>query len=157
MRLAKRLGLVALLVVGAVGIYAGFTRARAAGAEPTMLVYKSPACGCCTKWVEHIEKGGIRVTVEEVTWDELDRKLAEHGVPSDLWSCHLGVVDGYAVVGHVPVDVVGRMLREAPPGAGVSVPGMPVGSPGMEQGGDKDPYDVILFTRDGRTSVFESR
>jgi hypothetical protein len=131
----------------------------AAGADDAaqagvVTVYKSPTCGCCAKWVDHLRESGYQVEVRD-TADVQPVKTA-HGLPGHLASCHTALVGGYVVEGHVPADVIRRLLRERPAVAGIAVPGMPGGSPGME-GPRKDPYDVIAFTRDGSTSVYESR
>ena len=118
---------------------------------PTVTVYKSPTCGCCTSWVEHLRESGF--AVETVDTDDVQSVKAEHGVPQGLQSCHTGVVDGYVVEGHVPAADVKRLLAERPEAAGLAVPGMPVGSPGMEQGDTVQPYDVLLVG-DGEPSVF---
>ena len=115
-------------------------------------VVKTAACGCCGKWVEHMKKAGhdVRVTnVEDVT--PTARKL---GVPDDLRSCHTSTVGGYAIEGHVPAADIARLLREKPKAAGLSVPGMVAGSPGMEMGAMKQHYQTIIFTRDGKRKVF---
>lgn len=122
----------------------------------SMTVYKEPTCGCCTKWVEHIEQHGIRVDARDVpdVWAVKDQL----GMPRELGSCHTAVIGGYIVEGHVPADIIKRMLRERPAIAGIAVPGMPMGSPGMEgDGSQRDRYDVIALGRDGRTSVYTSR
>lgn len=131
-------------------------RAVAAMTAPvTMTVYKSPTCGCCRKWIEHAQRAGFTVVVKD-TPDVTPTKRTL-GVPESLWSCHTAVVGGYAIEGHVPLDLVSRLLREKPRAAGLAVPGMPAGSPGMEVGGMKDPYDVVLFQGDGKTSVYAKR
>lgn len=115
-------------------------------------VVKTAACGCCGKWVEHMKKAGhdVRVTnVADVT--PTARKL---GVPDDLRSCHTSTVGGYAIEGHVPAADIARLLKERPKAAGLSVPGMVAGSPGMEMGSYKPPYQTIIFTRDGKRKVF---
>ncbi len=115
-------------------------------------VVKTASCGCCGKWVEHMKKAGhdVRVTnVEDVT--PTARKL---GVPDDLRSCHTSSVGGYAIEGHVPAADIARLLREKPKAAGIAVPGMVAGSPGMEMGANKPPYQTIIFTRDGKRKVF---
>lgn len=115
-------------------------------------VVKTAACGCCGKWVEHMKRAGhdVRVTnVADVT--PTARRL---GVPDDLRSCHSSTVGGYAIEGHVPAADIARLLREKPKAAGLAVPGMVAGSPGMEMGSNKPPYQVILFTRDGKRTVF---
>lgn len=119
----------------------------------TMTVYSSPSCGCCVKWVDHLTAHGF--TVEHVKTSELGAKKAELGIPRSLASCHTGVIGDYVVEGHVPAEQVKRLLTESPPIQGLSVPGMPIGSPGMERGNTKEPYDVLAF-RDGEAGVFAS-
>lgn len=114
-------------------------------------VYKSPWCECCGGWVEHMEASGFDVTVREV--EDLDPVRAEHGVTDELMSCHTAVVDGYVVEGHVPAADVRRLLEERPDAKGLTAPGMPGGSPGMESA-PKEPYAVLLFDADGDTQVF---
>lgn len=118
-----------------------------------MNVYMSPLCGCCGVWVEHVEEHGFEVEVHHRT-DQGEVKRA-FGVPMALASCHTAVVNGYIIEGHVPGEDVRRFLAEAPAARGLAVPGMPVGSPGMEApDGRVDPYEVLLFTSDGRMEVF---
>ena len=119
--------------------------------EPVITVYRDPNCGCCTKWIEHLIKHGFRVK---------DNKSAEMsgikrglGVPERLESCHTGVVNGYVIEGHVPAADIKRLLKQKPKVAGLAVPGMPMGSPGME-GPRKDRYEVLSFDKTGRTRVF---
>ena len=124
----------------------------APAAAAVINVVKTASCGCCGKWVEHMKKAGhdVRVTnVEDVT--PTARRL---GVPDDLRSCHTSSVGGYAIEGHVPAADIARLLREKPKAAGLSVPGMVAGSPGMEMGSNKPPYQIIIFTRDGKRKVF---
>ncbi|MBW3570104.1 MAG: DUF411 domain-containing protein [Gemmatimonadetes bacterium] len=131
-------------------------QAAAPAQNTRMVVYKTPSCGCCRAWVDHVQAAGFEVEVHDVP--NVQPVKDEHGLPGHLASCHTAIVDGYVVEGHVPADVIRRMLRERPQVAGIAVPGMPVGSPGMEvPGGRKDPYDVIAFSRDGKVSVYESR
>ena len=125
------------------------------GQGTKMLVYKTPTCGCCRAWVDHVREAGFDVEVRDMP--DVQPVKQEHGLPGHLASCHTAIVDGYVVEGHAPADVIRRMLAERPQIAGIAVPGMPAGSPGMEVPGRKDPYDVIAFTRDGKVSVFESR
>jgi len=110
-------------------------------------VYKSPWCGCCTAWSEHMRENGFTVT--EVKREDMDSIKRELGVPERLESCHTAMIDGYIVEGHVPADDVKRLLAEKPKAKGLSAPGMPMGSPGMEQGGQKDRYNVVIFGDDG--------
>jgi len=122
---------------------------------PQLVVYKDPSCGCCTKWVEHMRQSGFQVAAHDTSG--VDGIKDQAGVPQAARSCHTGLVGGYAIEGHVPAEVVRRLLREHPADvAGLAVPGMVTGSPGME-GPNPQHYDVIAFTRDGRTSVYESR
>ncbi|WP_095511899.1 DUF411 domain-containing protein [Rubrivirga marina] len=119
---------------------------------PTVTVYKSPTCGCCSMWVEHLEASGFEV--ESVDRTDMGAVKDSLGVPSHLSSCHTAVVGDYVVEGHVPAEHVARMLEEQPAGRGLAVPGMPIGSPGMEQGDRRDPYDVIVFDEAGDGAVF---
>ncbi len=115
-------------------------------------VWKSPSCGCCGKWVDHMRAAGFRVVVREA--DDLSPVKRTQGVPDRLASCHTALVDGYTIEGHVPAAEVKRLLAERPSARGLAVPGMPVGSPGMEQGSAREPYDVILFDDAKRQTVF---
>ena len=117
-------------------------------------VYKNPRCVCCTKWVEHLRANGFDVTVVDAS--DLAQVKGRYGIPSELAACHTAIVDGYVVEGHVPADVIQRLLKERPAVAGIAVPGMPVGSPGME-GPYREPYDVLTFDRDGATRIYASR
>lgn len=125
-----------------------------AQSQPTVEVWRSPYCGCCGEWVKHLEKSGFKVQVNMVEETSAVRKLA--GIPEKLGSCHTAKVGGYALEGHVPASDIRRLLAEKPKAVGLAVPGMPLGSPGMEQGNTKQPYDVVLVKRDGTSSVFQS-
>lgn len=126
--------------------------AVADAARPVVTVYKNPACGCCSKWIDHVREAGFPVETVDVA--DLNAVKARHGIPVELGSCHTAVVDGYAVEGHVPVADIERLLAERPDAAGIAVPGMPLGSPGMEvPGRPAEPYDVLLV-RDGEATVF---
>lgn len=119
-----------------------------------MEVWKSPTCGCCKDWVVHIEKNGFLVRVHDVGNTAARQRLK---VPMKLGSCHTALVQGYAIEGHVPAADVHRLLKNRPAAVGLAVPGMPVGSPGMdgpEYGERKDAYDVLLVGANGRSSVF---
>lgn len=124
------------------------------GAPPTIVVYKDPQCGCCTKWNDHMRAAGFRVQVKDTA--DLDGVKNGIGVPAALRSCHTGLVGGYWIEGHVPADLVQRLLAEKPALAGLAVPGMPIGSPGME-GGTPERYDIIAVARDGRTRPYATR
>ena len=118
-----------------------------------MTVYKSPTCGCCAMWVEHLEAAGFKV--ESVDRTDMGAVKDSLGVPRDLSSCHTGVIDGYVVEGHVPAEQVARLLEERPEAKGLAVPGMPIGSPGMEMGDRRDPYDVLIVGEGGEAAVYE--
>lgn len=114
-------------------------------------VYKDPNCGCCNGWVDHMRAHGFQLKVENS--GELNSIKQAKSVTRELASCHTAVVDGYVIEGHVPAADVKRLLAEKPPVAGLAVPGMPVGSPGME-GPNPQPYSVVSFTRDGKIELF---
>ena len=119
-------------------------------------MYKTEACGCCNIWVEYLEENGFEVRTENV--DNLAAVKVELGVPPQLQSCHTAVIDGYVIEGHVPLEPIQRLLTERPEIAGLAVPGMPIGSPGMEMPGRlPDPYDIVAFDAEGETEVYESR
>jgi hypothetical protein len=143
-----------LTLVRAVLVLAGLSQLAAAQVLPAVTVYKSPTCGCCAKWVEHIKKAGFTVTVKDVP-NVGEVKLA-NGVPPELASCHTALVGGYVVEGHVPADVVQKLLREKTAVAGIAVAGMPMGSPAME-GSYSENYNVIAFEKGGTQRVFASR
>ena len=128
--------------------------ARPTAARPTMIVHKDPNCGCCQSWADIAERAGYSVQVVNET--DMASVKARLGVPENLASCHTTEVGGLAVEGHVPIDAVERVLRQRPEGLrGIAVPGMPAGSPGMEMpDGRRDPFQVIAFFADGRTSVY---
>jgi hypothetical protein len=129
------------------------TVAQAVRAESLPIeVYKSPSCGCCQKWVEHLQRAGYRVEVTNVPdVQPIKRKL---GVPAGASACHTAVIGGYFIEGHVPAQDVSRLLAEHPKNvAGLALPGMPIGSPGME-GPSASPYSVLAVQPDGKTTVF---
>lgn len=138
----------AFLSALATGLMLVGTAANAA----SMTVLKSATCGCCAKWVEHAQKAGFAVKVVNV--DDIMAVKGKAGVPMKLASCHTTMVGGYVVEGHVPAADIKRLLAMKPKARGIAVAGMPIGSPGMEQGGRKDAFQTILFTADGKTTVF---
>jgi hypothetical protein len=121
--------------------------ALSAAAEPVITVHRNPDCGCCLGWVQHLQKAGSPTKVLETK--DLDAVKTRLGVPDDLAACHTAEVTGYVIAGHVPAIAVKRFLTERPNAIGLAVPGMPVGSPGME-GGKPDTYEVVLFEPNGR-------
>lgn len=119
---------------------------------PVIHVVKTATCGCCGHWITHLRQAGFRVTVADVP--DVTPYARRLGVPDHLRSCHTASVGGYAVEGHVPAADIRRLLRERPAAAGIAVPGMPMGSPGMEHGSHRERYNTVLFTRAGRQTVF---
>lgn len=120
-------------------------------AGTTITVYKSPTCGCCGKWEDHMRGAGF--TVKSVPTNDLDAVKRTHAIPMNMQSCHTGLVNGYVVEGHVPAVDVARMLSEKPDIRGIAVPGMPAGSPGME-GAWRDAYDVVTLPKTGQSKVW---
>lgn len=140
------------LLLIAAGVLFGTRSMEAEG--PVVRVVKSPTCGCCTEWVEHLEANGFRVEVEDTR--AVGAAKARLGVPRELSSCHTAQVGGYVVEGHVPAGEIRRLLEQQPDGVkGLAVPGMPAGSPGME-GPPPEPYDVVAFDGSGERSVWAS-
>lgn len=140
LRLTRRSALVAM---------ASLLPARVAFAaqQPLIMVHKDPSCGCCSGWVEHLQKAGFVTKVFDTK--DIDAVKKRLGVPDDLAACHTAEVAGYVIEGHVPAPALKRFLAERPNARGLAVPGMPTGSPGME-GGKPEKYDVVLFGPDGR-------
>ncbi|NMM77480.1 Twin-arginine translocation pathway signal [Acidovorax sp. SRB_14] len=128
----------------------------ATGTSTAVEVWKDPSCGCCKDWVEHMQANGFKVTVHDTGNNAVRSRL---GLPQKLGSCHTALVGGYLLEGHVPASDVRALLQQKPKALGLAVPGMPVGSPGMDgavYGNRRDPYDVLLVARDGSTRVFKS-
>lgn len=125
--------------------------AGSAAPGPLLTVYKDPNCGCCEQWVGHMAKAGFRPAVQDVA--DVNAIKRRHGIGPALASCHTAIVEGYVVEGHVPAADVTRLLKERPKARGLAVPGMPIGSPGMEQGppSQYDRYETLLVLADGRT------
>jgi hypothetical protein len=124
--------------------------------KPPVTVWKSPDCSCCKDWVTHLERNGFKVKVNDAGNTNARARL---GIPVALGSCHTGEIAGYALEGHVPAREIFRLLKERPAAAGLAVPGMPVGSPGMDgpdYGNQRTPYDVLLVRKDGSSSVYQS-
>lgn len=149
---ARRLALAGLAAL--LGAPAWASRPAAAG--PLVEVWKSPTCGCCKDWVTHLESHGFTVKVNDTGNTAVRKRLK---VAEQYGSCHTALVGGYAIEGHVPARDIQRLLKERPAAVGLAVPGMPIGSPGMdgpEYGNQKDPYDVLLLRADGSAAVFAS-
>lgn len=132
------------------------TSGEFAAAKPTVHVWKDPTCSCCNGWVAHMRAAGYQVEVEDT--HDLGAVKSDKGIPRPLTSCHTATVDGYLIEGHVPADVIDRVLTERPDVAGLAVPGMPIGSPGMEMPGQAPvPYEIVAFTSAGETNVYDRR
>ena len=143
-----------LLQAALLGALAPLRSMAATDEKLHITVYKTPSCGCCHEWVAHLEKNGITVTTHDVpgTGPYRDR----YGVPRALASCHTGVIEGYAIEGHVPAAEIKRLIAERPKARGLAVPGMPIGSPGMEVDGTRrDAFDVVLFDDAGMRKVYQ--
>jgi hypothetical protein len=136
-------------VLAAIGIAAAMLLQGVSAEASDVTVYKSPSCGCCGAWVTHLRANGFSVAVEDV--EDLAAVKQRLGVPAPLQSCHTATVDGYVVEGHVPAVDIRRLLTERPGATGLAVPGMPIGSPGMEQADRREPYVTTLFGPDGQS------
>lgn len=116
-------------------------------------VYRSPSCGCCGIWIEHMKKHGFQIT--DIKTDNMEAIKQQHNLPLDLASCHTAIIDGYVMEGHIPADDIKRFLTQKPDFKGLAVPGMPLGTPGMEAGDRKQPFDVLAFNNSGNVEVFK--
>ncbi|CUJ43237.1 MULTISPECIES: DUF411 domain-containing protein [Rhodobacterales] len=126
-------------------------------AEATPIdVKKTNGCGCCLAWMDHLEENGFAPSGQDMFAGLLVRFKLDSGVPQRMVSCHTGLIDGYVIEGHVPADDIRRLLSERPDAVGLAVPGMPLGSPGMDQSRWREAYDVFLINNDGTTEVFAS-
>lgn len=143
-----------ILVGATVSVAATPLRALAQGTGPAIHVMKDPNCGCCSAWIDILEQDGFAVTTEDSVGSLLMRFKLENGIPQDMISCHTGRVDGYMIEGHVPAADIRRLLKERPDAVGLSVPGMPYGSPGMGPESEREAYEVFLIRRNGSTEVF---
>lgn len=151
---ARRRGLVPVLLLaafGVVGLSASIRSPLPPPAPTVITVYKSPSCGCCGLWVDYLKENGYQVKVVDL--DDLSEVKSASGVPRSVQTCHTAVVDGYVVEGHVPVDALRKLLSERPKIAGIGVPGMPIGSPGMP-GSPVQRYDVVSWDKSGKTAVY---
>jgi hypothetical protein len=141
-----------LALLGATSL--GIGLATAGDAPPEILVHRDPSCGCCGAWVEHVRRAGFPVKIVET--GDLNAVKQRLDVPANLLSCHTAEVQGYVIEGHVPVAAIQSLLRDKPNAAGLAVPGMPVGSPGME-GGAPETYEVVLFGPHGQQTFTRYR
>lgn len=144
----------ATLFAIAAGLAVGFRPAAAEAGPIAIRVAKDPTCGCCTAWVEIIEANGFFATIALLDYDALQAHKAASGIPDTMASCHTAHVEGYVVEGHVPPADIRRLIAERPDAVGLSVPGMPYGSPGMGPETEREAYIVYLIRRDGSAEVF---
>jgi hypothetical protein len=148
--ISRRAVLASALAIGALPVF------PVLAAGPVIQVAKDPDCGCCLAWVAILEEAGFAVSVTEMPIADLAAHKIASGVPAALASCHTGTVDGYVLEGHVPVAEIRRLLVERPDALGLSVPGMPIGSPGMGPETSREAYDVHLILRDGTSRIYAS-
>ena len=120
----------------------------------TVEVWKSASCGCCSGWIKHMKSAGYAVQAQDTALGILAKIKRQSGLSPDLQSCHTAKIGGYVIEGHVPAEDVARLLQEKPDAVGLTVPGMPLGSPGMDFGPDKEAYEVLLVKKDGTTEIF---
>ena len=120
----------------------------------TLIVYRTETCGCCGEWVKSMILGGLRAEVQFLNDELLKSMKSQLGISTELSSCHTATISQYFVEGHVPVNDIHRLLIERPKALGLTVPGMPIGSPGMEMGNTKEPFDTMLVLENGKTEVF---
>jgi hypothetical protein len=145
---------VSLVVVSVIGF---FIAANSQASDSLDVhVTKTSTCGCCVAWIKHLEKDGLTVTSDNVAMGKLMQFKTANGIGLPLAACHTAKVGGYTIEGHVPVREIRRLLTERPEATGLAVPGMPIGSPGMDQGSQREAYDVLLVRRDGTTEVYAS-
>jgi len=158
--LVRRLSRIGWVIGGAIALLLSFASPAMAQAPsegavaPSITVYRSPSCGCCGRWLDTLQAAGFEVDDRVV--EDVDAVKQDLGVPDAVASCHTATVGGYQIEGHVPVAEIQRLLAEQPDVLGIAVPGMPVGSPGMESEDEPaDPFAVVTFTRDGTVEVFQ--
>jgi len=144
-----------LLTIGLFIVNAGVRAENVEADKPVdIVVYRSPSCGCCGKWLEHLKKNNFNV--KDMVIGDVQAIKDKYGVPGEMASCHTALVNGYVVEGHVPANDIYTLLKTKPKIVGIAVPGMPAGTPGMEMGGKKDPYQVISFDSEKHYRVFNS-
>jgi hypothetical protein len=147
----RRREILRLAVSAAAGV-AVFVRSASAAGYPPVAAYGNPGCGCCGKWAAHLVANGFEVTMQDDP--DLGRRRADAGVPADIAGCHTAYMGDIVIEGHVPAEDIIRFLAEKPDARGLAVPGMPVGSPGMETGGAAEKFDVLAFKADGSSRVY---
>ncbi len=146
-----KMGVIFIVAVVLVAAMTAFVQRKSAVAD--IVVYKSPTCGCCRKWVEHLEDNGFSVAV--YNRNDMSQIKETMGIPRDMEACHTAKIGNYVIEGHVPADAIARLVWEQPEIKGLAVPGMPMGSPGME-GQISENYDVLAMQKDGQSTIYES-
>lgn len=154
--MSRRAVIASLAALGVLPFTPAIATGTTAGptANPVVHVAKDPNCGCCMDWVAVLEQNGFAVTVEDMDADALQGFKTAQAIPDEMRSCHTGVVEGYALEGHVPAQDIRRLLAERPDAVGLAVPGMPYGSPGMGPESERDAYRVYLILKDGTSEIF---
>ena len=140
------------LLATAISVFAVPSLNAWAATYPPIKAYRNPGCGCCEKWAAQLKQTGFDITMEDDP--NLEARRTAAGVPADIAGCHTAFMGDYIIEGHVPIEAIKRFLSEKPDARGLAVPGMPAESPGMENGGAKEPFKVLVFKADGTWSVF---
>lgn len=142
------------IVLGIIGSDARASNFSLTAAVPEIVVYRSPDCSCCGGWSNHLKAQGFKV--KDFTTTDIEAVKQKYNVPQELTSCHTAIIDGYIIEGHVPAPDIKRLLKEQPSFTGLSVPQMPLGTPGMEIGNQKDPFSVLSFDSQGKVAIFNN-
>jgi hypothetical protein len=144
-----------LLATGLLILSSGLSAEGIATDKPIdITVYRSPTCGCCGKWIDHLKQNNFNV--KDILTEDMQSIKNKYGVPKEMASCHTAIVGKYVIEGHVPADDISTLLKSRPKIVGLAVPGMVTGSPGMEMGGRKDPYDVMSFDKENHFQIYNS-
>ncbi len=150
----RRIFLASLAAVSATALLPNMSAAKGSAGYPSMQVFKSPSCGCCTAWVEHVSNAGFEVKTVNVENAALNNLKTKYGIGANYASCHTAIIGGYVVEGHVPADDIKTLLDTRPKIKGLAVPGMPMGSPGMEHGPHGETFATLQIAKDGTASIF---
>jgi hypothetical protein len=142
----------AILLLSSAGL--GWAQSSPAEDKIDIVVNRSPTCSCCGKWIDHLKQNDFNV--KDIVTDDVQAIKTKNGITPELASCHTAIVNGYAIEGHVPASDIKKLLKDKPKVAGLTVPAMPMGTPGMEMGGKKDAYQVLSFDKNSQTQVFNS-
>lgn len=142
----------AILLLSSVGL--SWAQSSQAEGKIDIVVNRSPTCSCCGKWIDHLKQNDFNV--KDIVTDDVQAIKTKNGITPELASCHTAIVNGYAIEGHVPASDIKKLLKDKPKVVGLTVPAMPMGTPGMEMGGKKDAYQVLSFDKNSQTQVFNS-